>query len=172
MSLKKSNVGTLKFKRKSKCQLNAKGRELWRVAFSWCGKQEEGNSPLHARWRRQCWISTQRAREKAVARMLNQHGFSIFCSQTKCLFSSAFLKLLIESPNLRLLCHNLDLGLFHSKLSYLHSMGNTEDLQGCPPGQKKPPIDLDLGCSTILRGQQIATVADHQLPELSEMKQR
>ena len=51
-------------------------------------------------------------------------------------------------------------------------MGNTEDLQGCPSGQKKPPIDLDLGFSTILLGQQIDTVADHQLPELSEMRQR
>ena len=36
----------------------------------------------------------------------------------------------------------------------------------------EPPVELDLGCSAILSGQKIATVAAYQLPELSELSQR
>ena len=32
-----------------------------------------------------------------------------------------------------------------------------EELQGDPSGWLKPPVDLDLGCSAILPGQQVAT---------------
>ena len=35
----------------------------------------------------------------------------------------------------------------------------------------KPPIDLDLGCSAILPGQQVATVVAHLLPELVKQSQ-
>ena len=34
---------------------------------------------------------------------------------------------------------------------------------------KKPPVDLDFGCSLILPWQSVATVAAQQLPELSEL---
>ena len=44
-------------------------------------------------------------------------------------------------------------------------------LQGGPSGRGKPPVDLDLGCSTILPGQKIATVTAHHLAELSELGQ-
>ena len=44
-----------------------------------------------------------------------------------------------------------------------------EELQGDPSGWLKPPVDLDLGCSAILPGQQVATVLAHLLPELSEL---
>ena len=45
-------------------------------------------------------------------------------------------------------------------------------LQGDRSGRSKPPIDLDLGCSTMLPGQWVAAVAAHQLPELLELSQR
>ena len=49
---------------------------------------------------------------------------------------------------------------------------SSTDVQGDPLGWLKPPVDLDLGCSNILPGQQVATVAAHQLLELSELSQR
>ena len=45
-------------------------------------------------------------------------------------------------------------------------------LTGWPVWAVKAPIDLVLGCSAILPGQLVATVAAHQLPELSELSQR
>ena len=36
---------------------------------------------------------------------------------------------------------------------------------------KNLPVDLDFECSTILPGQQVATEAAHQLPELPELSQ-
>ena len=45
-------------------------------------------------------------------------------------------------------------------------------LQGDQSGWLEPPVDLDLVCSAILPGLYVATVAAHQLPELSELSQR
>ena len=44
-------------------------------------------------------------------------------------------------------------------------------IQGDTSARLKPPVDLDLGCSAILPGQKAATVAAHELPELSEPSQ-
>ena len=39
-------------------------------------------------------------------------------------------------------------------------------------GRQKPPADLYLKCSVDLLGQWVASVAAHQLPELSKLSQR
>ena len=45
-------------------------------------------------------------------------------------------------------------------------------IQGDTSRRYEPLIDLDLGCSVIMPGQLVATVAAYQLPGLSELRQR
>ena len=56
----------------------------------------------------------------------------------------------------------------NAEVSSLHLFG----IQVGPSGWTKPPVDLYMGCSTILPGQWVASVAANQLPELSELSQR
>ena len=53
----------------------------------------------------------------------------------------------------------------------MHGPSLSYTLQGGPSGRGKPPVELNWGCSTNLPGQQLATVAAQQLPELSELSQ-
>ena len=46
----------------------------------------------------------------------------------------------------------------------------SELVQGDTEEFGKPPVDSDLGCSVILPGQQVATIAAHQLPGVSELQ--
>ena len=58
------------------------------------------------------------------------------------------------------------------RLSDIKVSGPNMCLQGDSSGWSKPPVDLDLKCSAILPGQEVATVAARQLPELSELNQQ
>ena len=58
------------------------------------------------------------------------------------------------------------------RLSDIKASGPNMYLQSDSSGWFKPPVDLDLKCSANLPGQEVATVAAHQLPELSELNQR
>ena len=55
---------------------------------------------------------------------------------------------------------------------YYSTLVNSDAVQGDPSGWLKPTIDRDLGCLVILPELWVATVAAHQLLEVSELSQR